>query len=213
MAALSPGSTIRFRVRDADGSTGSSWSVKTKRQSGDVYVAHREGGRWVKPSFHEGGQWHYQITEPDGSVYLGVVKEHSEIYPGWLHAMRITVDRAELRTGWVEQVSDRPVIDIPAHPNFDGVSIDVLLGTADAIPIDAQYMVGEIMRGDSGSVVILGLPTRLEEPVRVALGEEIEKVMTELRTSGWNGAPGRLVLPGAPVDGYLWQVEIAVDAE
>jgi hypothetical protein len=141
VGALPPGSTVRFRVRDAEGRSGSSWSITSAPHSGDVYLAHREGARWVKTSFHEPGQWHYAVTEAGQSVeagapaYLGVVTEHKEIAPDWLHAARITVDRAELRSEWIEQVRNRYVVDIPTDAEFEAVSIDLLLAAARAAPL------------------------------------------------------------------------------
>lgn len=208
-------------MRDGDERSGSSWSIETARRSGDVYLSHREGARWVKTSFHESGQWHYAVTEegqllaPDVPAYLGVIKEHSEIGPGWLHATRITVDRVELRSEWVERVRDRSVIDVPADAAFDAVSIDVLLGVAgaDAIRIDHAFLVGELTRGDGGSAVV-ARPMNIDAPVRFALGLQIREATEGLHTCGWDGSTAsRLVIFGGDADGYLRQVEIAVDPE
>lgn len=54
-ATLPPGSKVRFRVADVGGLVGSSWSVKTAKLLGDVYVTHREGGRWLHTSLHRDG--------------------------------------------------------------------------------------------------------------------------------------------------------------
>ena len=222
MGALPAGSTVRFRVRDGDGRFGSSWSIETARHSGDVYLSHREGARWVKTSFHESGQWHYAVTEagrsldPDVPAYLGVIKEHGEIAPGWLHAVRITVDRAELRAGWVEQVRDRQVVDIPADALCDAVSIDVLLSAAGAatIRLDHAFLVGKLARGDGGSAIVIARPMNIDAPVRVALRPQIWEATKGLRTYGWDGATAsRLVIFGGDSDGYLRQVEVAVDPE
>jgi len=183
---------------------------------------HREGARWVKTSFHKSGQWHYTVTEvgqspaPDVPGCLGVIKEHGEICPGWLHAMRITVDRAELRSEWVEQVRDRRVIDVPPDAAFDAVSIDVLLGAAGAatIRIDPPFLVGELARGDGGSAVVLARPTSIDVPVRAALAPQIREAIKGLRAHGWDGSTaGRLVIFGGDGYGYLRQVEIAVDPD
>ncbi len=202
MGALPAGSTVRFRVRGGDGSFGSSWSIETARHSGDVYLSHREGARWVKTSFHESGQWHYAVTEaglsldPSVPAYIGVIKEHGEIAPGWRHAMRITIDRAELRAGWIEQVRDRQVVDVPADPSFDAVSIDVLLGAASAttIRIDHAFLVGELTRSDGGSAVVIARPMNIDAPVRVALRAEdpgSDEEATHLRLERVYGGPAR----------------------
>jgi hypothetical protein len=222
MGALPAGSTVRFRVRDTDERSGSSWSIETARHSGDVYLAHREGARWVKTSFHESGQWHYSVTQaglsldPDVPAYLGVIKEHSEIAPGWLHATRITVDRAELRAEWIEQVRDRRVVDVLADTSFDAVSIDVLLGAAGAatIRIDHAFLVGDLARGDDGSAVVVARPMNIDAPVRVALAPQVHEATESLRAYGWDGSTAsRLVIFGGDADGYLRQVEVAVDPE
>ena len=222
MGALPAGSTVRFRVRDGDERSGSSWSIETALYSGDVYLSHREGARWVKTSFHESGQWHYSVTEaglsldPDVPAYLGVIKEHGEIAPGWLLAMRITVGRAELRAEWIEQVRDRQVVDIPADASFDAVSIDVLLGAAGAatIRIDHAFLVGELARSDGGSAVVIARPMNIDAPVRVDLARQIREVTEGLHAHGWDGSTAsRLVIFGGDADGHLRQVEVAVDPE
>ena len=206
---LPAGSTVRFRVRDADGRSGSSWSVRTAAHSGDVYVSHREGGRWVHTSFHESGQWHYTVTsegqalDPGSPPYLGVITEHAEIAPGWLHAMRITVARDELRSGWVERVRERPVVEVPADTGFDAVSIDVLLGATGAAPIrvdEHAFLIAELARGDGGSVVVIAVPTDLDVPVRVALAPLIREAVarstpTELPGDGWRLVTASLPAP------------------
>jgi hypothetical protein len=198
MGALPAGSTVRFRVRDGDGRFGSSWSIETARHSGDAVT---EAGLSL---------------DPDVPAYLGVIKEHGEIAPGWLHAVRITVDRAELRAGWVEQVRDRQVVDIPADASFDAVSIDVLLGAAGAatIRIDHAFLVGELARSDGGSAIVIARPMNIDAPVRVALRPQIREATKGLRAYGWDGSTAsRLVIFGGDSDGYLRQVEVAVDPE
>ena len=145
-----------------------------------------------------------------------MIKERGEIAPGWLHAVRITVDRAELRAGWVEQVRDRQVVDIPADALCDAVSIDVLLSAAGAatIRLDHAFLVGKLARGDGGSAIVIARPMNIDAPVRVALRPQIWEATKGLRTYGWDGATAsRLVIFGGDSDGYLRQVEVAVDPE
>jgi len=77
--ALPAASTVRFRVQHPDGRSGSSWSVETAKNHGDVYLCHREGARWIKTSLHESGQWQFAVTEegqrlsPEVPPYLGVI--------------------------------------------------------------------------------------------------------------------------------------------
>jgi hypothetical protein len=52
--------------------------VQTHSKTGDVYVFHREGSRWVKASLHESGELHWRTTAlgeallpPGMSPYMG----------------------------------------------------------------------------------------------------------------------------------------------
>lgn len=220
-APLRAGSTVRFRVVDGDGGHGSSWSVQTAKDTGDVYVAHRDGGRWVHTSLHHDGRWHFAVTAagqelvPASPRYLGVSSEHDEIAPGWLHAMRITVAGTEMRSGWSEAAQPRQLVDIPIPPGSGAVSIDVLLGSPEAarIRIERAFLVGAMQRGDGGMAGIVARVTDLDAPVHEALAPQIEEAVAELCRYGWDGQTGtRLVIFGGDAGGFLRQIEVAVDA-
>jgi hypothetical protein len=210
---------VRFRVVDDD-RYGSSWSVQTAQASGDVYLAHREGGRWIHTSLHHDGRWHFAVTAagqaqaPDSPRYLGVSTKHDEIAPGWQHAMRITVAATELRSGWREAAKQRELVEVPVPPAFEAVSIDVLLGTSTAAPIriDRAFLISNLLRGDGSTAVIIARPTHLDAPVHEALAPQIAVAVAELRQHGWDGSTGtRFVIFGGDADGYLREVEVALD--
>ncbi|MFF0773064.1 hypothetical protein ACFYUK_29530 [Nonomuraea wenchangensis] len=221
--ALGPGTQVRFRVREGD-RLGSSWSILTVKGKGDVYVTHREAGHLLKTSFHESGQWHFSVTregrtklQKGESPYLGVVKEHAEIVSGWIHAMRITVARSELREGYNEQVRKKPTVEIPSRPEMDAVSIDLLLGTEQAAPlhIENAFPVAFMKRGDGGQVIVVARPMLLDEPIPIAMSARIEQVRRDLRQQGWDGTSlTRAVLIGHDEnEGFHRQIEIAVDPD
>lgn len=220
VSTLPPGSTVRFRVVDDD-RYGSSWSVQTAREKGDVYVTHRDGGRWVHTSLHHDGRWHFAVTAgreavPGTPRYVGVSTEHDEFAPGWLHAMRITVASTELRGGWHEASRQRPLVEVPMPPGFDAISIDVLLGSSEAslIRVDHAFMIANMLRGDGGTAVIVACPMDLDTPVHDAFAPQIAEADAELRKYGWDGESGtRVVIFGGDTEGYLRQVEVAVDAD
>jgi hypothetical protein len=100
------------------------------------------------------------------------------------------------------------VVDVPADASFDAVSIDVLLGAAGAatIRIDHAFLVGELARG------VVAQQMNIDATVRIALAPQIHKATEGLRAYGWDGTTAsRLVIFGGDTDGYLRQVEIAVD--
>lgn len=220
---LSPGLQVRFRVEEGD-KAGSSWSIQTVKGKGDVYAIHREGGRQLKTSFHESGQWHFSVM-PKGrarlgereSAYLGVVKEHEEIAPGWLHAMRITVPRSELRDGYEEQVRQRVVVNVPVDPEMDAVSIDLLLGDENAAPlrVDHAFLIAHMKRGDGGQALILARPMLLGESLHVGMSAQISEIRRGLRDQGWDGtSPTRAVIIGYDeTRGFHRQIEIAIDPD
>jgi hypothetical protein len=218
---LPPGSTTRFRVVDG-GRYGSSWSIQTAAATGDVYVSHRDGGRWVHTSLHHDGRWHFAVSiqgqqlDPTAPRYLGVSTDHDEIAPGWLHAMRVTVAASELRSGWTEASKVRELVDVPMPTEFEAVSVDVLLGTSSAarIRLDQVFMIANMGRGDGGTAAIVARPTHLDAPVHEALAPEIAEAVEGLRQFGWDGASStRIVIFGGDADGYLREVEVAVEAD
>lgn len=218
---LEPGAQVRFRVREGD-RTGSSWSIQTVKGKGDVYAIHREAGRQLKTSFHESGQWHFSVMregrarlKKGESPYLGVIKDHKEIVTGWTHAMRITVARSELRNGYIEQVRERSVVDIPADPETDAVSIDLLLGGEQAAPlhIERAFPIAHMRRGDGGQAIVIARPMVLDEPMPIVMADRIAQIRQDLRQQGWDGASlTRAVIIGlADDEGFHRQIEIAVD--
>lgn len=221
-ATLPPGSKVRFRVADVGGLVGSSWSVKTAQLLGDVYVTHREGGRWLHTSLHRDGRWHFAVTsagqelDPDGPRYLAVSTEHHEISPGWLHAMRITVAASELRGRWNEKGRARELVEITVPAGVDAVLIDVLLGSSarTPLPLHDASIIARMERGDGGMAVIAARAAVLDGPVHTVLGPQIAAALADLRAYGWDGLSGtRIVIFGDNAEGFLQQVEVAVDAE
>lgn len=201
---------------------GSSWSVQTATATGDVYVSHRDGGRWVHTSLHHDGRWHFAVSsagqrlDPTVPRYLGVSIDHDEGAPGWLHAVRITVAARELRSGWHEASKARALVDVPIKGGFEAVSVDVLLGipSAPRIRFDHAFLIANMSRGDGGTAAIVARPTQLDVPVHEALRAQIAEAIEGLRELGWDGTSGtRIVVFGGDADGYLREVEVAVDPD
>lgn len=213
------GSAARFQVCADDGRRGSTWSIRTSAAADDVYVIHREGGRWAHASFHASGEWHFAISkegqdlDPDGPAHLGVLRAHDETAPGWLHALRITVAQSELHTAYVERVRQRSTIEIPVDSVSEAISVDLFLKGADASPIIVEHAlhVVEIERAGGGSAVLIARPTDLDAPVNVAFAEQIAEIKAGLADYGWDGPqPARVVIFGGDADGYLREVEVAI---
>jgi hypothetical protein len=218
------GEQVRFRVADDQGRFGSSWTARSSRSSGDVVVSHREAGGWVHATFHAGmpGEWHFALTPsgdeqpPDEPRYVGVLRNPGEVAPGWLHAMRISIPTDELRANWVERAAVRPLITVRPWDAFDAVSIDIFLGgrTRSDLLVTASFPSGEIERGDGGTVAVVARPERVAEPLRPVRTEEVAGAVAGIRAAGWAGnETTRFVLFGVHDDGYLTQVELALDPD
>ena len=215
-----PGSEIRFRVHGNDGRTGSSSKVITSASSPDVVLAHREGARWVHATFHD-GEWHFALTAAGQALHPQVPAyplkvPHRQPPPGGMaRAARITVTVDELRSGSVERARGRPaLVEIPPADGYDVVVVDLLLLAPGIGAVsDVPFTVGRLARGGgAGAALVVAHSESLGEPIRVTFSSAIAEVMDGLRTSGWDGSPGRFVITGHdPVEGYLSQVEFALD--
>jgi hypothetical protein len=196
--------------------------MRTAAGDDDVYITHREGGRWVHSSFHSSGEWHYGVTpdgltlDPEAPQYLGVVTDHAELAAGWLHAMRITVASSELREGSCEVARQRDLVEVPAGLEFDALSIDLFLRDPEAelIRVDRALVIAELARAGGGAAVLLARPMNLDAPVPEALASQIAEMRDGMREHGWDGSvPTRGVIFGGDEDGFLRQVEVAIDPD
>ncbi len=218
---LPPGSTVRFQVQHPALGCGSSWSVTTSVTTGDVYVAHREAGRWIKSSFHESGQWHYGLSaaaiEQDERAdrYISITHEHREISPGWVHAHQVAVARSELRQH-TESVRDRSVTPVVLPWGWDAVAINLYLGRPGyqiALRLAPHTkIIADLERGDGGRALVVKQPMALERPVAELFAPEIGEARAGLVANGWDGRPARIAIFGmADRLGPHNEVEVAID--
>jgi hypothetical protein len=104
------------------------------------------------------------------------------------------------RKGYREAVKARPMVVVPADPQFEAVAIDVFLGTADAVPLEIEEasIVADIAHSGGGSVVVVARPAALDSPIGGALTTQIMEARRGMRETGWNGStPTRAVICGA----------------
>lgn len=221
-APLPPGRTVRFQVQHPDLGRGSSWSVTSHKRTGDIYAAHREGGQWVKSSYHQSGQWHFGLgtaaisRDPEAERYLAITHTHREIAPGWEHALRITVPRTELRH-YTEQVSPRPVIPAVLPWGHDAVAIDLYIGKPGQ-PLTLRLaphtrVLAELERGDQGRALLVKRPIAVERPIHDEFEAEIHEAREGLIAQGWDGLPTRIVIFGmVDEEGPHQELEVAIDS-
>ena len=218
---MPPGSTVRYQVQHPELGCGSSWSARTHPSTGDVYVAHREAGRWIKSSFHESGQWHYGLGAAaigeDETVkrYLCVTHEHREVSPGWVHAHQVAVPRSELRH-YDESVRNRSVIPVVIPWGYDALALNLYIGEPGyqiALRLDPHTrVIADLERGDGGRALIFKQPMTLERPVAQIFASEIAEARGGIVANGWDGRPTRIAIFGmADPLGPHNEVEVAID--
>jgi hypothetical protein len=221
-ARIRAGRTVRFQVQHPELGRGSSWSVTSHKRTGDIYVAHREGGQWIKSSYHQTGQWHWGLgaaaiaREQDAMRYLAITHTHREIASGWEHALRITVPRTELRH-YTEQVTQRPVIPVSLPWGHDAVAIDLYIGKPGhsiALRIDPHTRVlADMERGDEGRALIVKRPLQVDRPVHEEFEAEIREAREGMTAQGWDGRPTRIVIFGmTDPEGPHQELEVAIDS-
>ncbi len=218
---VAAGRTFRFQVKHTELGNGSSWSLTSHRQTGDIYVAHREGGRWIKSSYHESGQWHFGLgsaavaRDQNGDRYLAVTHTHRKVAPGWVHALRIAVPRSELRHH-TEAVIDRKVFPVVLPWGHDAVAIDLYLGMPGhprAIQLNPLNRVLAVLeRGDGGGALLISRPLALLRPIADEYAAEIREARQGLIEQGWDGQPTRIVIFGmVDPQGPHHELEVAID--
>jgi hypothetical protein len=130
------------------------------------------------------------------------------------HLTSIPTD--ELRANWVERAAVRPLVTVRPWDAVDAVSIDIFLGgrTRSDLLVTPSFPIGEIERGDGGTVAVVARPERVAEPLRTVRAEEVAEAVAGIRAAGWPGnETTRFVLFGVHDDGYLTQVELALDPD
>ena len=129
--------------------------------------------------------------------------------------MRITVASSELREEYRE-ATRRELVEVPAVSEFDALSIDLFLRDPDAelIAVERALIVAALARAGGGTAVLLARPMNLDAPVAEALASQIAEMRDGMREHGWDGSvPTRGVIFGGDADGFLRQVEVAIDPD
>lgn len=215
---LPAGANFRFQVASDKLGNGSSWTVETKKSTGDVYVFHREAARWIKASLHESGQLHYSVQkagrelQPDSPGYIGVLPAPEPGLPSWRLAKRITVAATELRAHWREQLKGH-VEPIPYPEGADAIAIDFHLGQAGAVPLTVPeaHLIAIMELGDGGALVLTWAPVDLAgDIIGDAFADEIAQIREDLTQAGHPEAC-RVVLFGNDDAGFQRDYEIAID--
>ena len=123
------------------------------------------------------------------------------------------------RTGWNERPLALLSPLVRPWDDFDAVSIDIYLGgpTRSDLLVTPSFPIGpigEIARGDAGTVVVVARPERVVAPLRTVRAREIAEAVAGIRAGGLPGdETTRFVLFGVHDDGYLTEVEVALDGD
>ena len=211
---LHPGSTVKFQARLNESQYGHSWKVNTNKTKSDLYLENSYENDPIHISHHASGEWH--VAFPDESrggrkkVYRAVNTVREEIVPGWQHASRIVILKADA----VLQDQDSGAIQVPFHPENSGICIDIFLGEAQAsnIQISNSFPIAEMKLADNRQAVIFARPYDSESSPQEAFSEMAEDARASLTSKGWDGSPTSIVVicDNDETYGYIQQVEMCI---
>lgn len=217
-----PESTIRFRVVDPVLGSGSSWSLTTKRNTNDVYVTHRESGRFMHCSFHHTGVSQYTLTGAALSDSSGEFTRHllessqkEFVAVNLHHAHQIIVPYSELSTTYVEKVRARSFIDIPIHHEADALNLNLYLsdGPFGLIKIERALLVAEMELGGGGSALLVAQSARYENPIHDTFKHLISEVRDSLKEKGLRNQEARFVMMVTDDESSGTKVEIEISLQ
>lgn len=198
-----PGSTIRYKVVDSRLGSGSTWSLTTKKDTNDVYVTQRESGEVLHCSFHHSGVSQHTLTDAahrdnpsDFSRHLLVTRERTLVAPDLYHAHQVIVAHSELSQTYVEKKRARSFLEVPIHPNFDAVNLNLYLadGQFPLVRIDKAVLVADMELGGGGSALLVAQPGLLEHGVHHLFSGLIDSAKKSIEDRGIRNQETRFVL-------------------
>lgn len=211
---LPPGTCIKFQARLNESQHGYSWKVNTHKTKSDIYVENSYAKDPIHISHHASGRWH--IAFPDESkeggkkVYRAVSNDRAEIVPGWQHASRIVIFKADA----VLCEEDDTAIQVPFHSESSGICIDIYLGEANAINIQISngFLIAEMLLADDRLAVIFARPYESDTSPQEAFSEIVNNARIVLANNGWDGSMTSIVVlcDSDEKFGFIQQVEMRI---
>ncbi len=219
LTTLPPGSKIRFQASDSQAGSGHVWEIKTKSNSGDIYVETKSAGGWIHISYHESGEWHYtldwqaRLRTPENDRYFGVTFSRDDVFPGYKHALRIAVLSNDLMAHGTTPDAGN-IIKVPFKPNVEGICMDMFISESNApiMRIDEAFPIAKMEMGDGKTAYIFARPYRLLDTPQSAFPEIIQDAQQVISMSNRNANQTSIVIGCAPEDtfGYMMQIETRI---
>jgi hypothetical protein len=217
--ALPPGSKIRFQALDPNLGSGHVWEIKTKTETGDIYVETKSAGKWIHISYHQSGEWHYtldwqaRLRTPESDRHFGVTFSRDDVISGYKHALRIAVLTNDLMAYGVTPDVDN-IIKVPFKPGVEGICMDMFISESNApvIRIEDAFLIAKMEMGDGKTAYIFARPYRLLDTPQSAFPEIIRAAQEDVSASNRNGDQTSIVIGCAPEDtvGYMMQIEARI---
>jgi hypothetical protein len=219
VTALPPGSKIHFQASDSQVGSGHVWEIKTKTDTGDIYVETKSARGWIHISYHESGEWHYALDErarllsPESVGYFDRSFSRDDVTPGYKHALRIGVLKNDLMAH--SATEDFPnIIKVPFKPGADGICMDMFISDSNAplIRIDEAFPIAKMEMGDGRIAYIFARPYKLLDTPQSAFPEIIRDAQQVISASNRNSDQTSIVISCASEDsvGYLMQIETRI---
>ena len=152
------GAPLRFALGSATGARSNVWSVFGSKNFDDVYVGARDMLPVAKLSLHESGLWRrayikelaVKILPPDEDRVLNRWEPPTPFADGWLHAVSIIIPCSSVQKS-PEPLKKKSkkggsVSFYEPDPGSHQVCFDVLIKSADAVPIKIENIHAEVGR-------------------------------------------------------------------
>lgn len=203
LLTVGPGEPVRFFVLDAaDSRRSMTWTVKTSKNSLDVYVWARSMGAIWKVSMHESGDWYAgfhglgidRFVAPGATRHFDKWRRPDDFYPAFHRSIEIVFPDSELRAfaaGASEPKVRRgeKIVAIPAPGARNVAAVEIVFGPAGAwaqpLVFDAAYDVATLVRSDGSVLRVVAMQRAWDAADRVRGEQQKADAMSRVPAAWW----------------------------
>jgi hypothetical protein len=227
---IDPGGELRFAVVDAgDGRRSMTWTIKTSKNSLDVYAWARSMGAIWKISMHQSGDWFAgyhdlgieRFVAPGASRHFDKWRRPDEFHPGFHRSIEIVFPDCELRALPAESAEPKPkrgqIIEVPAAGAGNVAAVEIMFGPAgqwaQPIVFDAAIDVATLVRPDDSVLRVVALQKPWDEADRTRVQRQRDDIVSRAPAEWWATvtAPRIAALGSHDDDGVRFILDVAAD--
>jgi len=225
-----PGDSVRFAVVDpSDGRRSMTWTVKTSKNSTDVYVWARAMGAIWKISMHESGDWYAgyhglgieRFVTPGASRHFDKWRRPNEFHPGFHRSIEIVFPDCELRplpAGVDEPKPKKGKVEPIPAPGVGNVAVvEIMFGPAgpwtNVVVVENAYDFATLVRPDGSVVRVFAMQRPWDEADRVRVQRQRDDLLLRAPEEWWTtvSAPRVAALGAHDDDGVRFVIDVAAE--